>query len=729
MATASEDGAEFVEEPVKREQRLSMMFEMFQKPEILEERSKLLGTWYYEGKGRDFQYSVLQTGNEMQFVETQGKKTVTGKLEPEGQWMVAPLKTLDGKNIGTIRLRFHEGKVVSNFLKVGKDEWSPDSAATSFAEQTSQVKIPNSQDSRRQSELAKSPREVAEAEGGGEREEKARTKTGSPVGTNELGMKLARQLRKESTGESAVDHIQVGEGAPFMTKVNTELRVVLNKQLDKQEVRADSMRAVDEEISGTDRVTDRVSANEAPDATAAASLAVVSQAAESPASKPTVESAAVEPLAAEPAVVEAVAVESPVIESPAVKSVDTLLVKQRVVEPAVGPVVVEPLVMAAHPEPGLPRVEAASTGRATCAAAEEDLRWIGTWHYLHQNRTKGLYVIERKDGELYFHESNGVQTISGKLKQDGEYKVGQLAMGEGKAAGAVRMMLQSGAIVSCFKAVGQKTWPEDTKIIASPTPPPGMTDKVTAASREVDAAKAVPKEAAALPAEVAGSDFANLPGVWRYKHWSGKKGKYMVAQKGDKMYFKEGSGAASVQGRLQPSGQWMVARLQLVDGKEVGTVRLTYRAGTVVSNFKALGDDDWRDDTAIVATRVQDESSQAVVPVKLAGDHAKFLGTWRYLKNCKYFEYRIEPRGADIFFVKGTGKDQKSGKLASDGQWVTGTLRFSSGRDVGIIRLMWSWSDRTMVSNFMKVGEKTWGEDMIATRLGDHSHTTALTSK
>lgn len=51
---------------------------------------------------------------------------------------------------------------------------------------------------------------------------------------NELQSKLAKQLKKEETGESAVAHISPREGA--VIKIRTELRTKLEKQVLKEEI-------------------------------------------------------------------------------------------------------------------------------------------------------------------------------------------------------------------------------------------------------------------------------------------------------------------------------------------------------------------------------------------------------------------------------------------------------------------------------------------------------------
>merc|ERR1712048_1465640 len=149
--------------------------------------------------------------------------------------------------------------------------------------------------------------------------------------------------------------------------------------------------------------------------------------------------------------------------------------------------------------------------------------------------------------------------------------------------------------------MGGKAWPEQTSIIATRL----LAERATTEFSDVmqhttnkaadllTASQAVQIRASGQQSQeenpAKAIDQSQLVGIWRYQHQSGKRGKYLIVQKGSKMYFKEGSGATSVQGKLLPDGQWLVARLQLADGKDVGSVRLMYKNGVAVSNFKTLG--------------------------------------------------------------------------------------------------------------------------------------------
>ncbi|CAE8663931.1 unnamed protein product [Polarella glacialis] len=91
----------------------------------------------------------------------------------------------------------------------------------------------------------------------------------------------------------------------------------------------------------------------------------------------------------------------------------------------------------------------------------------------------------------------------------------------------------------------------------------------------------------AADAEVPGGFADRLLGAWRYQN-----GAYEIKMVDGKLYFQE----ANMAGQLSEQGEWLVAELPAS-----GTIRLKLDAeGSVVSNFKVAGTEEWGDSITAV---------------------------------------------------------------------------------------------------------------------------------
>lgn len=90
----------------------------------------LIGLWQY---GSKFEYRiVLAAQGGLLFVDQKKSGSVSGLLKSDGDWLLAELLKSDSEEVvGSIRLRFESdsGKICSNFLGAGKQQWGKDKFA------------------------------------------------------------------------------------------------------------------------------------------------------------------------------------------------------------------------------------------------------------------------------------------------------------------------------------------------------------------------------------------------------------------------------------------------------------------------------------------------------------------------------------------------------------------------------------------------------------------------
>lgn len=87
-----------------------------------------IGKWHY---GENDSYVITRSGGGLEFEQKESDaSTVGGSLVAHGKWLVATLRRSKGDLCGTIRLRYQEGKIASNFKATEAAAWGDTVMAT-----------------------------------------------------------------------------------------------------------------------------------------------------------------------------------------------------------------------------------------------------------------------------------------------------------------------------------------------------------------------------------------------------------------------------------------------------------------------------------------------------------------------------------------------------------------------------------------------------------------------
>jgi len=88
----------------------------------------IVGVWHYDGKHQGTKYELSMHGDNLQIEQMIGKKLHRGILRPDGEWLVGHVQC-EFEEVGTLRLQYQSGKLLSNF-KVNGGKWGEDTMAT-----------------------------------------------------------------------------------------------------------------------------------------------------------------------------------------------------------------------------------------------------------------------------------------------------------------------------------------------------------------------------------------------------------------------------------------------------------------------------------------------------------------------------------------------------------------------------------------------------------------------
>lgn len=237
-------------------------------------------------------------------------------------------------------------------------------------------------------------------------------------------------------------------------------------------------------------------------------------------------------------------------------------------------------------------------------------RYVGVWYYTTEHQNESRYAIlagSRHNARMTFVEGTCADCVSGSLEPDGEWLKAQLLGNEGtQVMGTIRLRfdLEHGTITSQFMAPGAPAWGKETNARR-------CSEEQLASERKL------------------------VLGTWCYGEESDE---YIISEIHGKFQYSERDATAA----LDDVGIWLQAELLGPQGALLGTVRvrLLREQGTLVSQFRAFGSNDWKKPTIArrsqktfavesvspVQTGKLSEEQQRVVDVVCEGENVFFTG-------------------------------------------------------------------------------------------------------
>jgi hypothetical protein len=185
--------------------------------------------------------------------------------------------------------------------------------------------------------------------------------------------------------------------------------------------------------------------------------------------------------------------------------------------------------------------------------------------------------------------------------------------------------------------------------------------------------------------------------------WSYHSGHYSVLSKGGQLSFSEKIGEGNWAGTLHRIGDWFQADVK------IGTIRLKPgELGTLVSQYKDKGSDEWGKPIVAHRTKVAVDESAKFQPAKF-----QLTGEWSYDSGAHHYNV-FSKDGKFIFYEHVYSKDGKfitraEGALHRIGDWFQGDVK------VGLIRLK-PGEDGTLVSQFKRKLSDEWGSPLVSHR-------------